>query len=131
MSQKESLRSPLGRVAGLGSAKEGAHHWWSQRVSAVALALLGVWFVVSLACLGSFEYGAVTGWIAAPFNATLLSIFIVTLMVHSQLGLQVVIEDYVHGATKTVSIVLSNFIHVVVGTLGVVSVLRVAFGVAA
>jgi succinate dehydrogenase / fumarate reductase membrane anchor subunit len=131
MSQKESLRSPLGRVAGLGSAKEGAKHWWSQRVTAVGLAMLGAWFIVSLLCLGSVEYGAVTGWIANPCNATLLSIFIATMAYHSQLGVQVVIEDYVHGALKTVSIVLSNFFHVVVGTLGVVSVLRVAFGVAA
>ena len=85
----------------------------------------------SLYCFGSFDYGAVTAWIATPYNATLLSIFIATLAYHSQLGVQVVIEDYVRGALKTVSIVLSNFFHVVVGTLGVVSVLRVAFGVAA
>ena len=123
-----SLGSPLGKVLGLGSAKSGTHHWWSQRVTAVALALLGVWFIASLACLGSFEYGAVLAWIGNPFNATLLSLFIASLAYHSQLGVQVVIEDYVHGATKTVSIVLSNFIHVVVGALGVIAVLRIAFG---
>jgi succinate dehydrogenase / fumarate reductase membrane anchor subunit len=129
--QSGSLRSPLGKVLGLGTAKEGVKHWWSQRVTAVGLALLGVWFIVSLFCLGSFEYGAVTMWIANPCNATLLSIFIATLAYHSQLGVQVVIEDYVHGALKTVSIVASSFFHVVVGTLGVVAVLRIAFGVAA
>ena len=126
-----SLRSPLGKVLGLGTAKDGVKHWWSQRVTAVALALLGVWFIVSLACLGSFEYGVVTGWISGPVNATLLSLFIATLSFHSQLGVQVVIEDYVHGALKTVSIVLSNFSHVIVGALGVVSVLRIAVGVVA
>jgi len=123
-----SLQSPLGKVLGLGTAKEGLKHWWAQRVTAVGLALLGVWFVVSLICLGSFEYGAVIDWMSGPCNATLLSLFVATLAYHSQLGVQVVIEDYVHGALKTVSILLSNFFHVVVGALGVVSVLRVAFG---
>lgn len=128
MSQGNNLRSPLGSVLGLGAAKEGAKHWWAQRVTAVGLALLGAWFVVSLACLGSFEYGAVTEWMRSPYNATLLSLFVAALAYHSQLGVQVVIEDYVHGALKTISIVLSNFFHVAVGALGVVSVLRVAFG---
>ena len=123
-----SLRSPLGKVLGLGSAKSGVHHWWSQRVTAVALAFLGVWFVASLACLGDFEYHAVLGWIGNPCNATLLSLFIATLAYHSQLGMQVIIEDYLHGAMKTVTIILSNFFHVIVGALGVVSVLRIAFG---
>jgi succinate dehydrogenase / fumarate reductase membrane anchor subunit len=123
-----SLRTPLGTVLGLGAAKAGVKHWWSQRVTAVGLALLGVWFVISLLCLGSFEYSAVTTWIANPINATLLSIFVATLSFHSQLGVQVVIEDYVHGAMKTISIVLSNFLHVVVGALGVIAVLRIAFG---
>lgn len=126
-----SLRSPLGKVLGLGAAKEGAQHWWSQRVTSVGLALLGGWFIASLICLGSFEYGAVTAWIANPCNATLLSIFIATLAYHSQLGVQVVIEDYVQGGLKTLTILLSNFAHVVVGALGVVSVLRIAFGAAA
>jgi len=126
-----SLRTPLGKVLGLGSAKAGAKHWWSQRVTAVCLALLGVWFVASLVCLGSFDYDAVIGWIHNVCNATLLVLFIATLAYHSQLGVQVVIEDYVHGALKTVSIVLSNLFHVVIGALGVVAVLRIAFGVAA
>ena len=126
-----SLRSPLGTVLGLGSAKQGAKHWWSQRVTAVGLVVLGAWFVVSLVCLGSFEFGAVTAWIGNPINATLLSLFIATLAYHSQLGVQVVLEDYVHGATKTVCIVLSNFFHVIIAALGVMSVLRIAFGGAA
>jgi succinate dehydrogenase / fumarate reductase, membrane anchor subunit len=125
-----SLRSPIGQVLGLGSAKAGAHHWWMQRVTAVALALLGVWFVASIFCATSFEYSAVTTWIANPIHATLLSVFIAALAYHSQLGVQVVIEDYVHGATKTVTIVLSTFFHVIVGALGVISVLRIAFSAA-
>ncbi len=126
-----NLRSPLRTVLGLGSAKQGAKHWWAQRVTAVGLALLGVWFIVSLALLDGFAFGAVTTWIGNPFNASLLSILIATLAYHSQLGVQVVIEDYVHGALKTISLMLSNFLHVIVGVLGVMSVLRIAFGVAA
>ena len=126
-----SLRSPLGKVLGLGSAKEGAKHWWSQRVTAVGLALLGVWFIVSLACLHGFDYGTVTGWVGSPCNATLLALLIATLAYHSLLGVQVVIEDYLQGAAKTVTIVLSKFFHIVIGALGVVSVLRIAFGGAA
>ena len=126
-----SLRSPLGKVLGLGSAKAGAHHWWSQRITAIGLVFLCAWFVISLACLGTFEYEAVRGWIAGPVNATLLSLLVAILCYHSQLGVQVVIEDYVQGALKTASILISNFVHVVAGVLGVVSVLRIAFGVAA
>jgi succinate dehydrogenase / fumarate reductase, membrane anchor subunit len=129
MSSVNDLRSPLGKVLGLGSAKEGAKHWLSQRVTAVGLALLGVWFIVSLAWLGSVAYGEISLWIAHPVNASLLSVFIATLAYHSQLGVQVVIEDYIHGALKTVLIVLSNFFHVVLGAIGVVAVLRIAFGV--
>jgi succinate dehydrogenase / fumarate reductase, membrane anchor subunit len=126
-----SLRSPLGRVLGLGTAKQGAKHWWSQRVTAIGLALLGAWFIASLLCLKDLDYSTVTEWIRRPFDAALLSLFVATLAYHSQLGVQVVIEDYVHGATKTVSIVLSSFFHVVIGVLGVISVLRIAFGSAA
>jgi succinate dehydrogenase / fumarate reductase, membrane anchor subunit len=127
-----SLRSPIGRVLGLGTAKDGAEHWWSQRVTASALAVLGPWFLISLLCNGSFDYDSVAGWISRPYNAVLLSLFIATLVYHSKLGIQVVIEDYVtsHG-TKIASLVLSNFVHVFVGVLGVFAVLRVAFGVIA
>ena len=126
-----SLRSPLGKVLGLGAAKEGAGHWWSQRVTAVALVALGIWFVASLFALQGFDYDAVTSWIRHPVNATLLALFVAVSAYHSQLGLQVVIEDYVHGALKTASIVLSNFFHVIVGALGVIAVLRIALGGAA
>ena len=123
-----SLRTPMGRVLGLGSAKEGAKHWWSQRVSAVGLALLSVWFLASLALLGGFDYGAVTAWIGNPCNAALLTLFVATLSYHSQLGVQVIVEDYVHGALKTIMIVLSTFFHVAIAVLGIVAVLRIAFG---
>lgn len=125
-----SLRSPLGQVLGLGAAKEGASHWWTQRVTSVGLALLAPWFLLSLLALGELSYVNVVAWIAAPLNAVLLSLFIVTLAYHAQLGLQVVIEDYVpHKGTRLVSMLIINFGLLVVGVLGVFSVLRIAFGV--
>lgn len=81
-----SLRSPMGRVLGLGSAKEGVGHWWMQRVSAVALVVLGLWFVSALLRLGDLSHAAVLAWIALPLNAVLLSLLIGTAVYHSQLG---------------------------------------------
>ena len=127
-----SLRSPVGRVLGLGSAGEGVGHWWSQRVTSVALVLLGLWFVFALIGLPDRGYETVTAWIAQPINAVLLSLLVGTMLYHSLLGLQVVIEDYVsnHG-TKIVTMLALQFIHFVLGALGIFSVLRIAFGSAA
>ena len=127
-----SLRSPVGRVLGLGSAKEGVSHWWSQRVTAVGLVLLGLWFACSMAQLGGFDQGTVVAWIGTPTHAVLLSLLIGTAAYHSQLGVQVVVEDYVSNkGWKIVTMLLVNFIHVAAAALGVFSVLRIAFGAAA
>jgi succinate dehydrogenase / fumarate reductase membrane anchor subunit len=127
-----SLRSPLGRVLGLGSAKDGAGHWWLQRVSSVALTLLTLWFIFALIALGDFSYPAVVTWIGAPINAVLLTLLILTTVYHTQLGLQVVVEDYVASAgPKILTMLAINFILVLLGGLGVFSVLRVAFGAVA
>lgn len=124
-----SLRSPLGKALGLGAAKEGAAHWWSIRVSSVGLLLLTPWFLISLLVLGDLSYSSVVVWIAAPINATLLSLMIVTWVHHAQLGVQVVIEDYItHEGGKILSLLAVDFILIVLGVLGVFSVLRIAFG---
>ncbi len=126
-----SRRSALGKVLWLGSAKEGVSHWWGQRVSAVALIPLGLWLILSLTMLvraGSTDYLAVVDWISVPFNAVMLMLFIATVAYHSSLGVQVVIEDYVHGGLKVVSLVLQKFAHVLVATAGIFSVLRIALG---
>ena len=127
-----SLRSPVGRVLGLGSAGEGVGHWWTQRVTSVALVLLGLWFVFSLVRMPDVSYAVVTAWIASPVNAVLLALLIGTMVYHSMLGVQVVVEDYVsdHG-TKIVTMLALQFIHILLGALGIFSVLRVAFGSAA
>jgi succinate dehydrogenase / fumarate reductase membrane anchor subunit len=124
-----SLRTPLGRVLGLGSARDGTEHWWAQRVSAVALALLGLWFAGSLAGLEGFAHAQVIPFIADPLNSVLLVLFCLTLAYHSHLGVQVVIEDYVHaGAVKVSALVLSRFAHVFIAVLSVYAVLRIGLG---
>ena len=126
-----SLRSPLGKVLGRGSAKEGVHHWWLQRLTSIALVPLAIWFVVSLLSLPSFEHVTVVNWMAQTSTALLLILFILVATWHSQLGVRVVVEDYVHGGSKTLTLVLITFIHAVVAAAGIFAVLKVAFGGAA
>ena len=126
-----SLRSPLGRVLGTGSAKEGVQHWWLQRLTSIALVPLTIWFVVSLLSLPSFEHVTVISWMAQSWTALLLILFILTATWHSQLGLRVVVEDYVHGGSKTLTLVVITFIHALVAAASVFAVLKVAFGGAA
>jgi succinate dehydrogenase / fumarate reductase, membrane anchor subunit len=124
-----SLRTPIGRVLGLGAAKEGVSHWWSQRVTSVALLFLGLWFVSALLRMPNFSYELVTTWIATPINAVLLLLLIGTLVYHSLLGVQVVVEDYVHHhGLKIASMMLLTFAHVGVAALAIFAVLRIAFG---
>ena len=128
-----SLRSPLGRVLGLGSAKGGSGHWYAQRVSAVALVILGLWFVASLFMLGAgASYEAVTGWLRAPFSAVMALLLIGVGAYHALLGLQVVFEDYVRDkGTRLVVLVALKFALVVAALVGMFGVLRIAFGVEA
>ena len=91
-----SLRTPLSRVLGLGSAKQGVEHWWWQRLTAVALIPLSVWFVVSAIYLAGADYREAYLWLNRSLNLTLLIAFTGVLLHHAQLGLQVVIEDYIH-----------------------------------
>jgi succinate dehydrogenase / fumarate reductase membrane anchor subunit len=123
------MRSSLGRVRGLGSAKEGVGHWWAQRLTAVALVPLALWFVFSLAGLAGAGYEAFAAWLGNHGNALLMILFVGTLFHHAQLGLQVVIEDYVHDeATKLVSLVVVKFAAVALAASSVLAVLRVSFG---
>lgn len=127
-----SLRSPLGRVLGLGSARGGSSHWMSQRVSAVAMAVLGLWFVASLATLGGASLDHVTAWLAAPVNSALALLLVLVAAWHASLGLQVVVEDYVSDkGTRMAVLVIVKFALVVAAVIGALSVLRIAFGVAA
>lgn len=124
-----SMRSPIGRVLGLGAAKEGVSHWWAQRVTSVALVPLGLWFVSALLRMPTFSHEFVVAWIAVPLNSVLLLLLIGTSVYHSQLGVQVVVEDYVtHHGLKIATMLLITFAHVAVAALAIFAVLRIAFG---
>ncbi|MGB5511578.1 MAG: succinate dehydrogenase, hydrophobic membrane anchor protein [Woeseiaceae bacterium] len=121
-----SLRTPLGRVLGLGTAKDGTSHWWGQRVSAVALLLLGLWFAGWLAVTPDFGHAAVVAEIGRPANSILLLLLVVTLAYHSYLGIQVVIEDYVHAAgLKLAALLLSRFAHILLAAAAVFAILKI------
>ncbi len=123
------FRSQIGRVRGLGSAKDGTHHWWMQRVTALALIPLAIWFVASIVALTGKDLAAFTAWVKSPVSATLLVVLIAATFHHAQLGLQVVIEDYVQNeGTKLGAILAVKFAAVVLAGIGIVSVLRIAFG---
>ena len=129
LGDRMSLRSPLSKVLGSGSAKEGTDHWWMQRVTAIALLFLGVWFLISFASIDSYTETALRAWVANPYNAIMLLLASITLAWHSMLGVQVVIEDYVHGpGLKVVSIILSKFVHVIVGLAAVLAILKIVLG---
>jgi len=124
-----SLRSPLSKAVGLGSAKHGFSHWWWQRVTAIALVPLSLWFVCSVLCLLGGSYSGAADWLASPLNATIMLLFVLTALFHSQTGIQVVIEDYIH--TKWVNLtllLLIKFASVAMAVLAVVSVLKVVLG---
>ncbi len=124
-----SLRSPLGRVLGLGSAKEGTGHWLAQRVSAVALIPLTLWFMFSLLGLPALDYATVKLWLSYPLSGFLAILLIAALTYHSYLGTAEVIEDYVRTAgSKIFSLVLLRFAYVLAGGASIFAILRVAFG---
>jgi len=123
-----SLRSPLGRALGLGAAGNGTQHWWQQRVTAVALALLGAWFAICIVGADLADRAALTAWIARPLNATLLLLLVLTAAWHSLLGSRVVVEDYVKGAIKVPLLLTLQFVHAIAAVVGVVAVLQIAIG---
>jgi succinate dehydrogenase / fumarate reductase membrane anchor subunit len=119
----------LGRVLGTGSAKDGTGHWWAQRVTAVALVPLALWFLFSLLLLPALDYGTVRGWLALPLSSLLAILSVAVLAYHSYLGTTVIIEDYVHGgAAKVVSLLLLRFLHVLFAGAGLLAILRIASG---
>jgi succinate dehydrogenase / fumarate reductase, membrane anchor subunit len=121
-----SMRSPLGRVVGHGAAGGAVHHWWLQRLTSVALLPLGIWFIVSLAYLPLNDHAAVVSWLQQGWNALLLLSFALVAIWHSQLGLQVIIEDYVHGhGLKTLALVAAVFLHVGAAAACLFTVLKI------
>jgi len=123
------LRSPLGRAIALGSAKEGVEHWWAQRVTAVALVVLGLWFAATLIAMAGADRAAVLAWLHAPVAAILAVLLLIALFYHAALGMQVVIEDYVHDEwVKISSVVALRLICFALAVAGIFAVLRIASG---
>ena len=127
-----SLRSPLGRVLGHGAAHDGVRHWWHQRLSSIALVPLTVWFVVSLLTLPSLGHATLVAWMSQSSTALLLILLVLSAAWHSQLGVRVVVEDYLHTpGARTLALVVLGFVHALLAAAGVFAVLKVAFGAAA
>jgi succinate dehydrogenase / fumarate reductase membrane anchor subunit len=121
--------TPLGRVRGLGPAREGAHHWWEERLSSIAVLLLLVWLLVSLLRLPALDYDSVRSWLADPLAAVPMLLLIFTTFWHAKMGLQVIVEDYVHEeGGKLFWIVLINFAAILAGALAAFCVLKIALG---
>ena len=120
----------IGRVRGLGSAKEGSLHWWRQRLTAGTNLLLMTWFFVSLLRLPGFDHRAVVQWLDTPWTAVPMVLLIVSVFYHMRLGLQVVIEDYQHHESRFALMILLNLFTVGAAALAVFSVLKIGFGAA-
>lgn len=119
-------------MLGAGSAKDGSNHWWAQRVTAVALLILGLWFLYSLLQIEDFSHAALSAWMSRPFTSVMLLLLCATLAWHSWLGIQVVVEDYVHGPLiKVITLLLSRFIHAFLAIAALLAVLKVSLGGAA
>lgn len=122
------LSTPLSRVKGLGSAKEGTTHFWHQRLTALILIPLVLWFGFSIAAM-PVDFATLTNWVAHPVVAIALILLILATFYHSQLGLQIVIEDYVSThSIRIVSIILTNFLCLIFAIIGVVAVLKITLG---
>lgn len=126
---ERSMRTPLGRVRGLGSAKEGTNHFWEQRLTAIALVPLGIWVAVSIAQLSGAGWPEVAAWLGHPLSGLAMILFIGVAFWHFKLGLQVVIEDYVHSeSSKITLLILNTFVSFVLALAGIVAVLKLMFG---
>ena len=128
MARSTQMRSSLGRVFGLGSAKEGVEHWWRQRTTALALVPLVLWFVICVISLVGADRAALVAWMHNPMTAVLSIVLIVATFYHAALGLQVVIEDYVHGeARRLAMLIIMRALCVLFVVRGVLAVLKLAF----
>ncbi|KPF76510.1 succinate dehydrogenase [alpha proteobacterium AAP81b] len=120
----------LGRVRGLGAAHEGVHHWWMQRVTAVANIALLLWFVASLVRLPSLDYSSVVLWLRQPVAAVPMLLLIASVFWHFRLGVQVMLEDYLSGPTRVLAMLALNFYALAGAAAAVFAVLKIALGAA-
>ena len=121
------LRSPLGRAIGLGSAKQGVEHWWLQRLTAIALVPLALWFVAAIIAHAGADLGALHLWLGRPVPAILMVLTLIATFYHAALGLQVVIEDYIHTELARLGLLaLMRLLCSALAVAGIVAVIRLA-----
>ena len=126
---RSAMRSPLGRAIGLGSAKEGVEHWWAQRITALALVPLTVWFVVEVVGLAGADRALFVDWVRNPVSGMLLVLLLIATFYHGALGLQVVIEDYVVNETLRLgSLIVMRLAAIVFAVRGIMAVLKLSLG---
>lgn len=122
----------IGRVRGLGSSHEGAHHWLMHRFSAISNLILMSWFIVSLLLMNDYSYETVTAWLTQPINAVAMILLVFSLFWHARMGLQVLIEDYIHNSgSKFGLLTLLNIAVIGGGAFAIFSVATLAFGATA
>jgi succinate dehydrogenase / fumarate reductase membrane anchor subunit len=122
---RKSMRSPLARASGLGSAKEGVEHWWRERLTAVALIPPALWFIASMIAHAGSDYVALIAWLRMPSSTLMMVLLLVALFYHTALGLQVIIEDYVHSSVKLLALIIMRLSCFTVAAAGVLAILRV------
>lgn len=124
-----SMRTPLGKVRGLGSAKTGTEHFWLQRVTAFANVFLSFAFICIVISVIGRDYESALDFLARPVVAALLTLFVISGVIHMRLGMQVVIEDYVHSeGAKVLALILNTFFSVAIGALSLIAILKLAVG---
>ena len=122
-----TMKTHLARVRGLGSAKEGSHHWWMQRLTAIALIPLTVWFAISIISIVGADHAAVVNWFSSPVISIFMILFVSPMVYHSTLGVQVVIEDYIHKERWKFGLLIAlKFFGITLGVVAVFSILKLA-----
>ncbi|PIE83031.1 MAG: succinate dehydrogenase, hydrophobic membrane anchor protein [Candidatus Contendobacter odensis] len=122
-----SIRTPLAHARGLGTAKDGTHHWWMQRVTSIALIPLVLWFAVSMLMYSQASYDVAQHWLASPVNAGLMVMLLVVMFYHAHLGMQVIYEDYVQPEwLKYTLLLVTQFVLFLLGAIAIIAVLKVA-----
>lgn len=126
----KSIRTPLGRARGLGSAKDGTHHWWVQRVSAIAMIPSLVYLTVQLPQIVTHDHGAFVFWLQQPLPALALALFLASAFYHAALGIQVIIEDYIHSEGQKIALLLINKLSFLfMGVAAIYAIARINFAV--